>query len=207
MTNKTSKSSKSETIFYRLNFKSSSYSQDLIQYLQQQNYCLNGRQKVEQIVETFLLPLVLSPEDPNFKAIVVESLSRLKSQIEIIQVMTGINLVDSERSKCLQLPNSTVYLPASTVPQPVEAEQQKDESHIDKGLELTPLQELETTIDRFKQQLLEDIDPLVISQALTKIQPEEEESWTEEMWEIYDSFYEEVSQLEYQATFSPETSA
>lgn len=207
MANKTSKSSKSETIFYRLNFKSSSYSQDLIQYLHQQNYCLNGRQKVEQIVETFLLPLVLSPEDPNFKAIVVESLSRLKSQIEIIQVMTGINLIDSDRSECLQLPNSTVYLPASTVPRPVEAEQQKDESHIDKGLELTPLQELETTIDRFKQQLLEDIDPLVISQALTKIQPEEEESWTEEMWQIYDSFYEEVSQLEYQATFSPETSA
>ena len=98
MANKTTKPNKSETIFYRLNFKSSSYSQDLIEYLQQQSYCLNGRQKVEQIVETFLLPLVVSPEDPNFKAIVVESLSKLKSQIEIIQVLTGISLLDNCQS-------------------------------------------------------------------------------------------------------------
>ena len=207
MANKTSKSNKSETIFYRLNFKSSSYSQDLIQYLQQQNYCLNGRQKVEQIVETFLLPLVLSPEDPNFKAIVVESLSRLKSQIEIIQVMTGVNLFDNDRPECFQLPNTTAHIFTSKVSQSTIAEQQQNKSHTDTKLELTPLQELEATIDRFKQQLTEGIDPLVISQNLTQIQPEEEESWTEQMWQIYDSFYEEVSQLEYQATFSPETGA
>ena len=73
MENQTSQSNKPETIFYRLNFKSSLYSQDLIEYLQEQRHCLNGRQKVEQIVETFLLPLVVSPEDPNFKAIVVYS--------------------------------------------------------------------------------------------------------------------------------------
>ena len=123
------KSNKSETIFYRLNFKSSSYSQDLIEYLQQQSYCLNGRQKVEQIVETFLLPLVLSPEDPNFKAIVVESLSRLKSQIEIIQVMTGVNLFDNDRSECFQLPNSTAHIPTSKVSQSTIAEQQQDKSY------------------------------------------------------------------------------
>ena len=202
MANKTSKSNKSETIFYRLNFKSSSYSQDLIEYLQQQNYCLNGRQKVEQIVETFLLPLVVSPEDPNFKAIVVESLSKLKSQIEIIQVLTGISLLDNCQFGYLQPPNSVAY-PIPEVFQSTATEQQQDEFHTDKELELTPLQELEATIDRFKQQLSENIDPLVISQALTQIQPEDEESWTEQMWQIYDSFYEEVSQLEYQATFSP----
>lgn len=202
MANKTSKPNKSETIFYRLNFKSSSYSQDLIEYLQQQNYCLNGRQKVEQIVETFLLPLVVSPEDPNFKAIVVESLSKLKSQIEIIQVLTGISLLDNCQFGYLQPPNSVAY-PIPEVFQSTATEQQQDEFHTDKELELTPLQELEATIDRFKQQLSENIDPLVISQALTQIQPEDEESWTEEMWQLYDSFYEEVSQLEYQATFSP----
>ena len=199
MANKTSKPNKSETIFYRLNFKSSSYSQDLIEYLQQQNYCLNGRQKVEQIVETFLLPLVVSPEDPNFKAIVVESLSKLKSQIEIIQVLTGISLFDNCQSGYLQPPNSVAY-PIPEVFQSTATEQQQDKSQTGNP---TPLQELEATIDRFKQQLSENIDPLVISQALTQIQPEDEESWTEQMWQIYDSFYEEVSQLEYQATFSP----
>ena len=106
MGNQTSQSNKPETIFYRLNFKSSLYSQNLIEYLQEQRHCLNGRQKVEQIVETFLLPLVVSPEDPNFKAIVVESLSKLKSQIEIIQVLTGISLFDRCQSGCPQPPNS-----------------------------------------------------------------------------------------------------
>lgn len=208
MANKTSKSNKSETIFYRLNFKSSLYSQDLIEYLQQQSHCLNGRQKIEQIVETFLLPLVVSPEDPNFKAIVVESLSRLKSQIEIIQVMTGVSLFDNCQSGCLQLPNTTAQTFSPMTSQSTVTEQQQDKSQINIELkELTLFQKLEATIDGFKQQLKEGIDPLVISQNLTQIQPEEEESWTEQMWQIYDSFYEEVSQLEYQATFSPETSA
>ena len=196
MTNKTSRSNKSETICYRLSFQSSLYSQHIIEYLQKNKYCLSGRQQVEQIVETFLLPLVLSPEDPNFKAIVVESLSKLKSQMEIIQVMTGVSLFDNCQSASLQLPNSTPY--TSII------QQHKDEFQIDNKLkDLTPFQELEITIDRFKQQLLDNIDPLVISQNLTQIQPEEEESWSEEMWQMYDRFYEEVSQLEYQATFSP----
>ncbi|NJL51034.1 MAG: hypothetical protein HC930_00420 [Hydrococcus sp. SU_1_0] len=179
----------------------------MIEYLQQQSHCLNGRQKIEQIVETFLLPLVVSPEDPNFKAIVVESLSRLKSQIEIIQVMTGVSLFDNCQFGCLQLPNTTAQTFSPMTSQSTVTEQQQDESQINTKLGLTPFQELEATIDSFKQQLKEGIDPLVISQNLTQIQPEEEESWTEQMWQIYDSFYEEVSQLEYQATFSPETSA
>lgn len=207
MANQTSKSNKSETIFYRLNFKSSSYSQALIEYLQEQRHCLSGRQKVEQIVETFLLPLVVSPEDTNFKEIVVESLSKLKSQIDIIQVLTGISLFDNYQSRCLQLPNSTAQTSTLKASQSTNVEQQQDEPQINTKPELTPFQELEATIDRFRKQLTEDIDPLVISQNLTQIQPEEEESWTEQMWQTYDSFYEEVSQLEYQATFSPETGA
>lgn len=208
MANQTSKSNKSETIFYRLNFKSSSYSQALIEYLQEQRHCLSGRQKVEQIVETFLLPLVVSAEDPNFKAIVVESLSKLKSQIDIIQVLTGISLFNNYQSGCLQLPNSTAQTSTLKASQFTNVEQQQDEPQINTKLEeLTPFQELEATIDSFKQQLKEGIDPLVISQKLAQIQPEEEESWSEQMWQTYDSFYEEVSQLEYQATFSPETGA
>ena len=193
----TDTSEKSSTIRYRLGFRSSRYSQDLIEYLQKGNSCLDGRQKVEQIVETFFLPLVLSPEDPDFKAIVIESLSRLKSQIEIIQSMTGIGLVNSYQppsTSALNLPHPIV---SSFLP-PV---------HVDAEPELTTLQELEAAINGFKQQLTEGVDPLVISKALTQIQPDHEESWTEEIWQIYDSFYEEVSQLEYQATFSPETGA
>ena len=130
---------------------------------------------MEQIVETFLLPLVLSPEDPNFKAIVVESLSKLKSQMEIIQVMTGVSLFDNCQFASLQLPNSTPHISI--------IQQHQDEFQTDNKLkDLTPFQELETTIDCFKQQLLDNIDPLVISQNLTQIQPEEEESWSEEMW-------------------------
>lgn len=200
MANKTSKPNKPETIFYRLNFKSSTYSQDLIEYLQQQSYCLNGRQKVEQIVETFLLPLVLSPKDPNFRAIVVESLSKLKSQIEIIQVLTGISLFDNYQSGSFQLSSPTTYTSI------VQKHQDESQTDTESEVTVTPFQELEATIEDFKQQLKKGIDPLVISQNLTQIQPEEEESWTEQMWQMYDSFYEEVSQLEYQATFSSETS-
>lgn len=208
MANKTSKSNKFETIFYRLNFKSSLYSQDLIEHLQQQSHCLNGRQKVEQIVETFLLPLVVSPEDPDFRAIVVESLSKLKSQIEIIQVLTGISLYDNCQLVPLQLPNDG-YTSTSKPSQFIIAEQHQDKSQIDTEPKVTAtsFQELEATIDNFKQQLKENVDPLVISQNLTQIQPDKEESWTEQMWQIYDSFYEEISQLEYQATFSHEKNA
>ena len=63
----------------------------------------------------------------------------------------------------MSLPNTTAHISTSKVSQSTIAEQQQDESHTDTELELTPLQELETTIDRFKQQLSEDIDPLVIS--------------------------------------------
>ncbi|MBE9048074.1 hypothetical protein IQ255_27390 [Pleurocapsales cyanobacterium LEGE 10410] len=184
MANKTSKSNKSETIFYRLNFKSSIYSQNLIEYLQQQSHCLNGRQKVEQIVETFLLPLVISPEDPNFKAIVVESLSKLKSQIEIIQILTGVSLVDRSQSGSLQLSDSIAHTSTSKTSQLTVVEQQ-DKTPIEEEVkDLTPFQELEATIDNFKQQLTEGVEPLVISQNLTQIQPEEEESWTENMWQV-----------------------
>ena len=208
MANKTSKSNKSETIFYRLNFKSSIYSQDLIEYLQQQSHCLNGRQKVEQIVETFLLPLVISSEDPNFKAIVVESLSKLKSQIEIIQILTGVSLFDDCQSRSLQPSNSIAHTSTSKTSQLTVVEQQdKSQINIEPVItvkpELNPLQELEATIASYKQQLTEGVEPLVVSQNLTQIQPDDEESWTEQMWQMYDSFYEEVSQLEYQATFSP----
>ena len=208
MANQTSKSNKPETIFYRLNFKSSSYSQALIEYLQEQRHCLSGRQKVEQIVETFLLPLVVSPEDPNFQEIVVESLSKLKSQIEIIQILTGVILFENCQSGSLRLSNPTAQISTSKTSQSTIVEQQQGKSQIDYELKnLTPFQELEVTINNFKQQLTEGVDPLIISQNLSQIQPEDEESWTEQMWQIYDSFYEEVSQLEYQATFSPETSA
>jgi len=137
-------------------------------------------------------------------------LSKLKSQIDIIQVLTGISLFNNYQSGCLQLPNSTATAQTSTLKasQFTNVEQQQDEPQINTKLEeLTPFQELEATIDSFKQQLKEGIDPLVISQKLAQIQPEEEESWSEQMWQTYDSFYEEVSQLEYQATFSPETGA
>jgi hypothetical protein len=214
MANQTVKPNKPETIFYRLNFKSSSYSQDLIKYLQEQKYGLSGRQKVEQIVETFLLPLAVAPEDPSFKEIVVESLSRLKSQIEIIQVLTGISLLENCQSKCLQPPNSVTYSsPPQMTSQSTVMEQQEDLSPIDiqpvrsTTSELNPFQELEAAIDSFKRQLRDGAEPLAISQNLTQIQPEEEETWTEQMWQIYDCFYEEVSQLEYQSTFSFETRA
>ncbi|NJK57468.1 MAG: hypothetical protein HC939_16400 [Pleurocapsa sp. SU_5_0] len=111
--------------------------------------------------------------------------------------MTGIGLVNSYQppsTSALNLPHPIV---SSFLP-PV---------HVDAEPELTILQELEAAINGFKQQLTEGVDPLVISKALTQIQPDHEESWTEEIWQIYDSFYEEVSQLEYQATFSPETGA
>ncbi|MBE9048704.1 hypothetical protein IQ255_30740 [Pleurocapsales cyanobacterium LEGE 10410] len=151
--------------------------------------------------------LVLSPEDPNFKAIVVESLSKLKSQIEIIQILTGVSLVDGGQSGSLQLSNSIAHTSTSKTSQLIVVEQQDETLMEEEVKNLTPFQELEATIAHFKQQLTEGIEPLVISQNLTQIQPEDEESWTENMWQIYDSFYEEVSQLEYQATFSPETSA
>jgi hypothetical protein len=214
MANQTVKPNKPETIFYRLNFKSSSYSQDLIKYLQEQKYGLSGRQKVEQIVETFLLPLAVPPEDPSFKEIVVESLSRLKSQIEIIQVLTGISLLENCQSGCLQPPNSVTYSsPPQIASKSRVMEQQQDVSQIDIQAarsttpESNPFQQLEAAIDSFKRQLRDGAEPLAISQNLTRIQPEEEETWTEQMWQIYDCFYEEVSQLEYQSTFSFETRA
>lgn len=188
-----SNTSESKTICYRLNFKSSDYSKDLIEYLQQQSYCLRASQRVEQIVETSLLPLVLSPEDPNFRRITVECLAKLKSQIEIIQAITGISLSGTPQSDAL----------LQTLESEVVEQQNRFPTDLDHDSAiLTPTKKLEATIDDFRQQLKEGVDPLVISQTLVNIQPESQESWTEEMWQLYDSFYEEVSQLQYETTFS-----
>lgn len=192
----------SESICYRLTFKSSSYSQDLIGYLQCSNSCLSGRQQVEQIVEIFLLPLVLSPEDPNFRPIVVECLSKLKSQIEVIQVLTGISLFNNlpaldvaTSSPPLELPNHQVL-----------TQQHQSSIAAEPEPQASPLIDLEAVIADFRKQLAAGIDPLTITQSLSKIQPEVEELWTEEMWLQYDDFYDEVSQLEYEQNFNPKTS-
>ena len=71
--------------------------------------------------------------------------------------------------------------------------------------QLDPFQELAFILNKYSQELVDGADPLKISQALNQLQPDDEEAWTQEMWDMYDVLVEQASAANYQVTFNSET--
>ncbi|MEL6439123.1 MAG: hypothetical protein AAFQ80_07730 [Cyanobacteria bacterium J06621_8] len=144
------------------------------------------------MVEAFVLPLVISADDPKRKEITIECLTRLKGQMELIQAMTGIALPSSQQ---IPLPLSQSEKVSHTTTLSQQLQTSAESSTATKAVPLD-LSELEAVIDGFRQKLEQHADPLTLIQSLNEIQPESEDDWTEAMWSAYDEFYDELNQLE-----------
>lgn len=217
MSNPDSTSKKPRTIRYVLTDKSCTFSGALIEYLEQTRFSLSVRQQIDMALEAFYLPLSLSPDHPKFKEIVVQSLSKLKGQVEIIEALTEISLPSNSQPDYLQAmmaypshnraSNTTCSSPEVTsIPVEAKASQSTIEQVSTQAAEpqLSQFEELEAKIVELLQELADGGEGHKIISILNELQPDDEDKWSEEMWDLYDQAVNQVSEANYQATFNPE---
>ncbi|MGL5076585.1 MAG: hypothetical protein ACRDBG_12295, partial [Waterburya sp.] len=70
--------------------------------------------------------------------------------------------------------------------------------------QLSQFEELEAKIVELLQELADGGEGHKIISILNKLQPDDEDKWSEEMWDLYDQAVNQVSEANYQATFNPE---
>ena len=202
----TSTKSKPRTIRYVLSDKTTAFSQDLIEHLEQDGFSLTLRQRISASIEAFYLPLAVSPNHSNYKSIVLESLTKLRGQIDLIEAMTGIALPIKAQ---LDLRHASPYpQPASAATVALDSTRatetgQSVERVSAEPLGIRKLEELETKISELLRELANGGDGLKIRQILSEIEPENEADWSDRMWEIYDQAVHQVSEANYQSTFNP----
>lgn len=202
----TSTKSKPRTIRYVLSDKTTAFSQDLIEHLEQDGFSLTLRQRISASIEAFYLPLAVSPNHSNYKSIVLESLTKLRGQIDLIEAMTGIALPIKAQ---LDLRHASPYpQPASAATVALNSTRatetgQSVERVSAEPLGIRKLEELETKISELLRELANGGDGLKIRQILSEIEPENEADWSDRMWEIYDQAVHQVSEANYQSTFNP----
>lgn len=202
----TSTKSKPRTIRYVLSDKTTAFSQDLIEYLEQDGFSLTLRQRISASIEAFYLPLAVSPNHSNYKSIVLESLTKLRGQIDLIEAMTGIALPIKAQ---LDLRHASAYpQPASVATVALDSARATETAQTVERVSAEPfgirkLEELETKIGELLRELANGGDGLKIRQILSEIEPENEADWTDRMWEIYDQAVHQVSEANYQSTFNP----
>jgi hypothetical protein len=220
MSNPDSTSKKPKTIRYVLTDKSCIFSGALIEYLEQTRFSLSVRQQIDIALEAFYLPLSLPPEHPKFKEIVVQSLSKLKGQVEVIETLTGISLPSNSQSDYLQavmayppqyrVSNTASSHPevtqATTIPVETKASQFTIEQVSTQAVDpqLSQFEELQAKIVELLQELADGGEGHKIICILNELQPDDEDKWSEEMWDLYDQAVNQVSEANYQATFNPE---
>ena len=202
----TSTKSKPRTIRYVLSDKTTAFSQDLIEYLEQDGFSLTLRQRISASIEAFYLPLAVSPNHSNYKSIVLESLTKLRGQIDLIEAMTGIALpikaqLDLRHASADPQPPSaaTVALDSTLATETGQSVERVSAE----PLGIRKLKELETMISELLRELANGGDGLKIRQILSEIEPENEADWSDRMWEIYDQAVHQVSEANYQSTFNP----
>lgn len=200
--NSASTESKPRTIRYVLSDKTTAFSQDLIEYLEQDGFSLTLRQRISASIEAFYLPLAVSPDHSNYKSIVVESLTKLRGQIDLIEAMTGIALpLKAQLGHSYHAMAHTQTASVATVA--LDSTQAKDSQVSAEPLTILKLEELEPKINELLQELANGGDGAKILQILSEIEPKNEEDWSERMWEIYDRAVHQVSEANYQSTFNP----
>ena len=202
----TSTKSKPRTIRYVLSDKTTAFSQDLIEYLEQDGFSLTLRQRISASIEAFYLPLAVSPNHSNYKSIVLESLTKLRGQIDLIEAMTGIALPIKAQ---LDLRHASAYpQPASAATVALDSTRATETRQSVERVSAEPLgirkhEELETMISELLRELANGGDGLKIRQILSEIEPENEADWSDRMWETYDQAVHQVSEANYQSTFNP----
>ena len=218
-------------IRYEVRNNSDIYSEGVFKYLTE--YCTNSdpQSYIDKIVKAHTLPLGLSLDHEHYRHVVLESLTFLLAQVDLIENVTGISL--KPYSPELVQPSMVAYSPRSnsyptvqpslratgavnqtptpTVIQsenevvskfgeelPIEelpiTEKQSETTNSETVLStLSTFEELEQKLNELLQKIADGGDILKISRLINNLEPEDEEAWTEEMWNFYDLTRHKVS--------------
>ena len=222
-------------IRYELRNNSDIYSEVVFKYLI--GYCTNSAPQsyIDKIVKAHTLPLGLSLDHEHYRHVVIESLTFLLAQVDLIENVTGISvrryspeLIQPSMVGHFPYPNS--YPTVQPIPQPspqamgavnptlTPTVRQSENEAVSKFREelpiteeksettssetvLSTLEELEQKLNDLLQKIADGEDVLKIVRIINNLEPEDEEAWTEEMWNFYDRVREEVLEANYKATF------
>lgn len=205
-------------IRYEVRNNSDIYSEGVFKYLI--GYCTNSdpQSYIDKIVKAHTLPLGLSLDHEHYRHVVIESLTFLLAQVDLIENISGISL--KRFGTGLIQPSMVGHFPypnSSPTVQPIPqlrpqamgvvnptSTQEEEIKAIPTESVLTPLQELEATLDKFSQQLADGTSPGNLIHPLSQLQPDDEEAWTEEMWAVYDEFCDQIRKENYETTFDSE---
>lgn len=218
MSNSVPSKTKNNLVRFELKCKSDNSSEQLLTEYLNRHSIVSPQARIGKAVESFYLPLSVSPDHEHFRSIVLESLVSLQAQIDLIENLTGISVKHSG----LEVSEPITIYPPNSIP-PLETTKTRPHKLAVRGEEsnptaesnvmvtpikpdpvLSPLEELGAKIMGLLQELANGEDGLEIIRILNELQPKNEEDWSDEMWEIYDRAREQVSEANYQVTFNIE---
>lgn len=197
------KSERNKSICFRLNSKSSKDVEYLIKYLQNYQPSISANQKIAIAVDRLYLALAIPSEHEYYERIVLDTLNFYYAQINLLERVSGINLQHNDnnyaRSQSTHLVHGNTQpmpkvsldcIPTISVPETSQTKTSLTEI-------VFTIQELEAEFNRIWQ----DIDKKILTKSsdikriVKELQPEDEEAWTEEMWDFYDQTSAKISEI------------
>ncbi len=137
------------------------------------------------------LPFVLDKNDPNYLSIAWTCATACESWARAIREYSG-------------LPPGSIYSEVSGVQSYPLVSPLKEASSLETN-ELSEIEPEENELDKFKQKLQEIVDNASnVNEArkkLVQMQPEEEEDWTEDQWDLWDEYCNEQEDIIHKQLF------
>jgi hypothetical protein len=174
----------------KLRAKADSTVGQLIQYLQ--NKPNKNQDSALEVLMVRYLPFALSPDHEQYRDVAIECANQCEAWARAIREKAGLvnNSVISEANFYPLAVNNTDNFVQSTI-QSSLANNQSDNNQFNKN---------QLNISEFTAQLEKIVseagDPGVAYSRLVNLQPESEEEWSEEQWEIWNRITDEQADLE-----------
>ena len=206
------RSEHNKSICFRLNPNSSKDVEYLIKYLQNYQPNISANQKIAIAVNRLYLALAIPSEHEYYERIVLDTLNFYYAQINLLKRVSGINLQHSDNDYARSQSSHLVYGNTQSMPKvspnciptiPVPESSQIESSQIESSQTKTSLTEIVFTIQELEvkfDKIWQDIDNKILTKSsdikriVKELQPEDEEAWTEEMWDFYDRTSAKISE-------------
>lgn len=203
-----------KSIHYKLCSEGSLDVESLITYMQEYKPHVSTQQKITQAISNQYLGLAIPKDHKYFNQIVWEAMTNHYAAISLLENRSGMSFrstnISNVQSSPIYLPSATYSPVAQPAPQPVPVftssiqeavESAPTESELPK---LTPFEELEAAINEFSQQWKSGAETLDILNSLIEMQPDNEDDWTETMWDMYEEFRKQLTNARYETTYDPQ---
>lgn len=202
------KSEPNKSICFRLNSKSSKDVEYLIKYLQNYQPNISANQKIAMAVDRLYLALAIPSEHEYYERIVLDTLNFYYAQINLLERVSGINLQHSDNNYARSPSSHLVYGNTQSMPKVspdcIPTIPIPETSQIESSQTKTSLTEIVCTIRELEAEfnkIWQDIDNKILTKSsdikriVKELQPEDEETWTEEMWDFYDQSSAKISEI------------